>query len=244
MYKYKRLLIISDNLFMIKSFHECVSAFNGLQVDYCCSAQSQRLIDDSTLPVKIKALVVKEEWQKLIDNYDLIFSLHCKQLFPAELVTKVKCINVHPGYNPYNRGWFPQVFSIINKLPVGATIHEIDEHLDHGSIIARKKVEIEQWDTSYTVYNRVQAIEVELLKENLDNILKATYTTFKPEEEGNVNLKKDFNALCKIDPDQKLTMLEAIDKLRALTHTGHKNAYFIDKKTGSKIYVSINLQQE
>ena len=242
--KYSKLLIISDNLFLIKAFHTLSSGIEGLNVDYGCSKSNIALLEEPSLPVKIEAVEIKKQYQDIAERYDLVFSLHCKQLFPAELVSRVKCINVHPGYNPYNRGWFPQVFSIINKLAAGATIHEIDEQLDHGSIIARKEVKVNSWDTSIDIYNRVQLLEIELLKENLPAILKGSYQTLKPEEEGNVNLKKDLNELCKLNLNEKMTMGEAIDRLRALTHGEYANGFYTDAETGSKVYVKILLEKE
>jgi methionyl-tRNA formyltransferase len=242
--KYTKILVISDNLFLIKAFHHLALDFEGLLIDYRCTKSNTALLNEPSLPVKIAPVDVKAEYESVAAQYQLIFSLHCKQLFPADLVKKVKCINVHPGFNPYNRGWFPQVFSILNKMPVGATIHEIDEQLDHGSIIAQKQVGMHAWDTSIDIYNRVQEAEVELLKQNLLAILLGTYTTAKPRQEGNINLKKDFNALCKIELDEEMTMGVAIDKLRALTHGKYANAYFIDPQTGKKVFVTITLEKE
>ena len=240
------ILIISDNKFLVENFYRLIvqkKLNDKHHWQFTCSKTNIVLLNDTTLPVPIKSIDVKNDYTSLIGKFDLIFSLHCKQLFPAELVNKVKCINVHPGYNPYNRGWFPQVFSILNNYKAGATIHEIDELLDHGVIIAQKEVVIESYDTSLSAYEKIQQAEVELLNENLENILRNTYQTIVSEE-GNVNLKKDFNALLKIDLDKKVTMHEAIDYLRAMSHGNYKNAYFIDKKTGSKIFANLNLQKE
>lgn len=242
MYHYKNILVVSDNQFLIEAFHKLTGNLKGIAVTYTCSPQNTALLGSTNLPVNISALSVKTDWEKL--SYDLIFSLHCKQLFPEGLVKKIKCINVHPGLNPYNRGWFPQVFSILNGKKSGATIHEIDEHLDHGNIIAQREVPIAKHDTSLTAYLKIQDAEVELLKENLDAILNNTYTAWQPNEEGNVNLKKDFNALCKIDLNKQVTMSEAIDYLRAMTHGQYQNAYYIDTATGNKVYVSVQFKVE
>lgn len=242
--KHTNILVISDNSFLIKAFAALIDRFPQVRVNYACTRGNAALLNDTSLPVKIEPVDVKAEEEELAKRYDLIFSLHCKQLFPGNLVKKVKCINVHPGYNPYNRGWFPQVFSILNKLPTGATIHEIDEELDHGSIIARKEVESHSWDTSINIYDRVQAAEVVLLAENLETILFGSYNTSKPEVEGNINLKKDFNELCKLDLNEKTTMGKALDKLRALTHGEYANAYYIDPETNSKVYVKIILEKK
>lgn len=208
-----------------------------------CSKGSEATMSEGLGSV-VSRIKVKEEWQEVVENFDLVISLHCKQLFPKELVEAVRCINVHPGLNPYNRGWFPQVFAIMNGLPHGATIHEIDAELDHGPIIAQQKVAIKADDTSLTVYERVQEAELKLLEENLAAILNNSYTTTQPEMEGNLNLIKDYRALLELDLSESVTMGQAIDRLRALTHGDYKNAYFLDANTGERIYVTINLHRE
>lgn len=186
---------------------------------------------------------LKQATDDFFGRYDLFLSLHCKQLFPQALVDSRRCINVHPGFNPYNRGWYPQVFGILNQYPVGVTIHEIDGQLDHGPIILQRQVPVYSWDTSLDVYTRIQQLEVELLKEYLPVLLSGDYRTFQPDTEGNVNLERDFKKLCRLDPDQTLTWREAIDFLRAMTFQGYRNAYFYDKE-GNKVFVEIHLEKE
>jgi methionyl-tRNA formyltransferase len=173
-----------------------------------------------------------------------VFSLHCKQFFPPELISNVKCINIHPGYNPLNRGWYPQVFSIIHDLPIGATIHEIDNKLDHGPIIDREFVQKYIYDTSESLYNRVLDMEIQLLKKNLLPILKNDYSILIPEEEGNLFLKKDFNNLLEIDLNKEYKAIDLINILRALTHGKYSNAFYYNKSNGRKIFISINLHEE
>ncbi|HCF64432.1 MAG TPA: formyl transferase, partial [Chitinophagaceae bacterium] len=189
----------------------------------------------------IKPLSVKQSVDSLIQDYSLIISLHSKQIFPAALVQQVRCVNVHPGLNPHNRGWFPQVFSILNQLPCGATIHVMDEQLDHGPVIAQQAVPIESWDTSFTAYHKILDAEIQLLRLHLQSILNNSYHTFIPEE-GNVNLKKDFDALCEIQLNQTGTWREHLNLLRALTHGDYQNAYFIDD-AGNKVMVSVTLNK-
>ena len=242
--KYNKVLVVSDNLELIKAFYSLATNFQSLHVDYACTKWNVDLINSEELPVQILGINVKAEQAEIAAKYNLIFSLHCKQLFPDFLVQKVKCINVHPGFNPYNRGWFPQVFSIINGQPAGATIHEIDEQLDHGSIIDREQIKINSWDTSIDVYKRVQQLEIALLEKNLPNILKGNYQTTLPETEGNINLKKDFNALCELNMNAESTIGECIKLLRALTHGKYPNAFYIDAESGKKVFVKILLEPE
>ena len=237
------ILVISDNPTLALRFETevwpLITNPHNYDLEFMCSPFSKVSQFLNTKPISVIDLKNDTEVERL-GNYDLILSIHCKQLFPNNLLKMVRCINVHPGYNPYNRGWYPQVFSIINKEIIGATIHEIDEKLDHGPIICREKVILNSWDTSLTLYQKIVDKEISLLKRFINKIITNDYKTVVPEIEGNLYLKKDFNNLCSLDLNEKLTMGEAIDKLRALTHGEYKNAYFKDQY-GNKIYVSVNM---
>ncbi len=238
----KRILIISDNPQLTSAFAEIVKEdlYKDARFEYRCSQNSEKSMTEA-VGFAIDSINVKAEYQHICQNFDLVLSLHCKQLFPTEMVQNVRCVNVHPGLNPYNRGWFPQVFCILNGLPLGATIHEIDEQLDHGSIIAQEEIELHAWDTSRSAYDRVLAAEIRLLHLHLRSIIDNKTVSHPAKEEGNVNLKKDFNALCEIDLTEELTFADAIDRLRALTHAPYQNAYFTDPKTGKKVFISVQL---
>lgn len=222
-----RVCVIKDVKYSIHSF------------DFYCSLIGA----PSPLRDVIPEIKLKVQDESFFKQYDLFLSLHCKQIFPDEFVNNVRCVNVHPGLNPYNRGWYPQVFAILNKRPHGATIHEIDSQLDHGAIIAQEKVDIHSWSTSYSVYSEVQQAEARLLEANLDVILSNTYKKTYPKSEGNVNYVKDFHALCEINPKENVTWAEAIDRLRALSYKGYKNAYFIDSN-GDKIWLELSLEKD
>ena len=240
-----RILVITDNPFLACALRDMADEMGSLGTDaweWACSKGSLPMFEGKGLSIEESRL--KELPVGYWSRYDLVISAHCKQLFPAQMVLTVRCINIHPGLNPHNRGWFPQVFGILNGRPMGATIHEIDEQLDHGAIIAQEEVETHAWNTSKDIYDRVQQAEVRLLRQHLKGIIAGTYSTSLPAETGNINLKKDFDALLRLNPDERLTMGQAIDRLRALTHRPYRNAHFIDPKTGKKVYVSIDLQPE
>lgn len=246
--KYNQILVISDNLKLCVTFKEIMyrKFNNSINTTFSISPFSNHQIFLDRLETKVLIYDLKKDGdiEEIIVKYDLVISIHCKQLFPPNLVKGVKCINVHPGYNPINRGWYPQVFSIIYDLPIGATIHEIDEELDNGNIITREFVAKNIMDTSTDLYERIICKEIELLENNIESIINGNYSLTTPEKEGYLFLKKDFNNLCKIDLTEKVTMLEAINRLRALTHDDFNNAYFIDEDSGNKIYVKINLSSE
>ena len=190
----------------------------------------------------LEELDINEKADYVISNFQLIISLHCKQIFGQKILNAISCINIHPGYNPINRGWYPQVFAIANNISLGATIHEITSEIDNGPIIARRKVEINSWDTSETAYKKVLDCEIELLEENLDDILNSNYKVEIDQNESNFFTREDFKKLCKIDLTEKLTMQKAIDKLRALSHNGYRNAFFVDEY-GNKVSLELKLNR-
>ena len=244
---FKKILVISDNVNLCKEFEQIIFDLNLRDLDWSFSVSPysnltsfEELLQHKVFTVDLKQ---ESEVQLLCETYDLIFSIHCKQIFPKILVETIKCINIHPGYNPINRGWYPQVFAIINQTRVGATIHEIDAQLDHGNIIDQDFVSIDSWDTSLSLYKKITNLEITLLRNNIKAILHNSYTTTVPSSEGNLYLKKDFNALCTIDLNKEQTIRETINLLRALTHGEYKNAFYVDELNGKKIYLSIDFQE-
>lgn len=236
-------LLLTDNTLLLNRFIQLLEELGipRSTFHFAFSPANKEMQEKYAGSSWINPLAVKQSVDSLIQDYSLIISLHSKQIFPAALVQQVRCVNVHPGLNPHNRGWFPQVFSILKQLPCGATIHVMDEQLDHGPVIAQQAVPIESWDTSFTAYHKILDAEIQLLRMHLQSILNNSYHTFIPEE-GNVNLKKDFDALCEIQLNQTGTWREHLNLLRALTHGDYQNAYFIDD-AGNKVMVSVTLNK-
>lgn len=242
---YKNVLVISDNLYLCKEFEKIISELKFTDINWTFSISPFSNLESFSEALKNKVSVINlkndADVEEVCYSYDLILSIHCKQIFPDKMVKSLKCINIHPGYNPINRGWYPQVFAIVNGSYIGATIHEIDIYLDHGNIIDRDFIKIESWDTSLSLYIKINELEISLLKKNLINIVSNSYSILVPESEGKLYLKKDFDKLCQLDLNKQQTVQETINLLRALTHGEYKNAYYIDEVTGKKIYVSIEL---
>ena len=243
----RKFLLITDKIELLARFNQIVVSKKLREdFDYGWSYNNYDFCADyhksfnSWMYKPVEPIDVRD---KSLYKYEIIFSLHCKQLFPKELIEKVRCINIHPGYNPYNRGWYPQVFSILNGLPFGVTIHKIDNKIDHGPIITQERIYIEPHDTSLSVYEKVVDVEMKLLDRNLIDIINKNYSFVRIPDEGNINYKKDFNDLGKIDINDKDTFFNHITKLKALSHGDFKNAYFINDN-GDKIFIKIELTKQ
>ena len=174
----------------------------------------------------------------IIESYQLVISVHCKQIFPKRLVENVLCINLHPGYNPFNRGWYPQVFSIINDLPCGATLHRMTDKIDSGEIIAQERIEIRETDTSLDLYKKILQAEKQLIVENLEHIIRGSFSCRKPTTVGTFNSKRDYAGLCRLDLGDIDTLENHIRLLRALSHGQYKNGY-IETADGRRHYLKI-----
>ncbi len=237
----KRVLVVTDRTDLKLRFEQLLSRKGLLQqTTFRCSSGTLSAVERGE--ADLKEVDLREEWQHVIRDYDLILSLNCRQIFPADLVRARTCVNVHPGYNPFNRGWYPHVFSIMNGKRAGATLHVMDEKIDHGPIIARRAVSIEPWERSDDVYRKVVEAQFQLLEEHVEALYEGTFSAQPPEEEGNLNTKRDFAALRRIDLDERLSGREWIDRLRALSHPPYWNAWFEDG-SGVRVYVRLDLRK-
>jgi hypothetical protein len=242
----KNVLIISDNPILTAIFQRLVSQKKlTLTAIFDYRYSSINKDPKSMIALGCSSINLKHtnDLQLVLDNYHLVISIHCKQIFPSSLTSNIRCINVHPGLNPHNRGWYPQVFSIINKLPIGATIHLMNENIDAGEIIFQENVSIESFDTSLSLYKKIQDAEISLLSKHIESIIFGEQTTGNLPKIGNYNSMDDFRSLCSLDLQSKGTLQDHIDLLRSLSHGDFKNAYFVDA-SGNKIFVKIELNLE
>lgn len=153
------------------------------------------------------------------------------------------CINLHPSYLPYNRGAYPNVWSIVESTPAGATLHYIDEGLDTGAIIAQRLTVQEPWDTGESLYAKLLDTGYGLFTENWQDVVDGTV---KIEDqvsgEGSFHLKKDVDGIDYIDLDKTYKAADLINILRARTFPPFKGAYFVHN--GKKVYVNLELEPE
>ena len=238
------ICVLTDHVFLYKTFREIIKEafYTNIHFDFFFSFTNMDFAKKCESN-SIRPICLAEQDESFFSAYDLFFSLHCNQIFPPQLVENHICINLHPGYNPYNRGWFPHVFSMLNGLPIGVTIHRMDTELDHGPILYQEIITVDAIDTSHDVYIKLQNLEVSMLEKYLPAIVRGNYTERPMKTAGNINYKKDFQRICEIDLERPATYGEVIAYLRAMTFPGFQNAFFRDDQ-GTKIYITIQLHLE
>lgn len=109
------------------------------------------------------------------------------------------CINIHPAFLPYNRGAYPNVWSIIDNTPAGVTIHYIDEGVDTGDIIAQREVDVESVDTGRSLYQKLESASLELFKETWPLIAAGKAPRIAQSGGGTLHRARDQD--CALRPD-------------------------------------------
>ncbi len=85
-----------------------------------------------------------------------------------------RVVNLHIGYLPYNRGADPNLWSALEGTPAGITIHYVDEGVDTGDIIARRRLEFGDDETLAGSYAALQAAMLALFREHWPAIRAGT----------------------------------------------------------------------
>ncbi|MGQ9535480.1 MAG: methionyl-tRNA formyltransferase [bacterium] len=92
-------------------------------------------------------------------------------------------INIHPSILPKYRGAAPIQRAIMaGEKITGITIFFMDEKIDHGKIILKKELEINENETYGSLANRLALLGAEIINEVIDNIEKNNYTLIEQNE--------------------------------------------------------------
>lgn len=149
--------------------------------------------------IKTSAKIIK----KL--NPDIAVAVAYGQIIPKKIldIPKFGFLNLHPSLLPKYRGPSPIQNAILNDdRKTGITIILLDEKMDHGPILAQKKVKLFGNETTEILYNRLSKIGAKLLVMTLLNCVsgkikpkeqnhkKTTFTKIIKREDGRINWNK------------------------------------------------------
>ena len=149
---------------------------------------------------------------------DLIVCDRCTFLLTEEQISLMdsRCFNIHPSYLPYNRGYHPNFWSIHDGTPAGTTIHQIDNSIDTGRIVAQSRIAFSESDTLRSSYNKLRALSVALFRE-VYPVLRHITDSFNyienPADSGSFHYKKDFDGIFEMLPNGWDTPIASIRKL-------------------------------
>jgi methionyl-tRNA formyltransferase len=153
------------------------------------------------------------------------------------------CLNLHPAYLPYNRGAYPNVWSIVDATPAGVTLHYIDEGVDTGDIVRQKEVPVSYTDTGESLYHKLEAAGIQLLRDEWPTIQSGRVERVsQPNKAATVHKVVDVAHIDEIHLGQSYPADKLLRILRARTFPPHRGAFF--RHEGRKVYVRIQLEEE
>lgn len=174
---------------------------------------------------------------------DYLLSVHFPYKFPDALLRApaIGCLNLHPAWLPFNRGWHTPSWAIIDKTPYGATLHWIDSGIDSGDIAIRHRIEIEPSDTAHRLYQRVLQLEKDLLREAVPLMIEKRLPRVPQGPGGSTHTKRQLQGLQRLDLMRAAPTGEILDRLRALTtNRPEEGAYF--EREGLRYYVRVEIE--
>ena len=152
------------------------------------------------------------------------------------------CLNLHPGYLPYNRGAHPNVWSIIERTPAGVTLHYVDAGIDTGDIVQQERVSASPGDTGESLYHKLEGAALQLLQQTWPAIEDGRLQrTPQCRDEGTFHKQADLARIDEIHLHQSYQAEDLINLLRARTFPPYGGAFF--RHNGRKVQVRVQFEE-
>jgi methionyl-tRNA formyltransferase len=151
-------------------------------------------------------------------------SVHYPKILKKDFISRYRKIyNLHPGFLPWGRGYYPIFWALWEQTPAGATLHEITEGVDEGPVVAQKQVEYYPYDTGGLLFQRVREAEKDLFLEYWPKIVEGARfpSTFSQSEGGTYHSKKEFFELKKSVDWESMNGKDLLRLVQCLTFSGY-----------------------
>lgn len=201
-----------------------------------------------TLDPKIAESAVSRRYRVILAGTDFggavtgttALSVHYPRVFPETLINRYqKMYNLHPGYLPWGRGFYPVFWALWKGELAGATLHEIDRSVDTGPIVAQIRVDCSDADTGGSLHDKVQAAEQRLFLDYWPRIAREEpLPSFVQHGAGSFHSKADFFAQKRPSNWRSLSAEDLVRLTRALTFPGYTsveidlNGHIIELRAG------------
>ena len=115
------------------------------------------------------------------EKIDLIVNARTRYIYKSNILMapRLRCINVHHGILPEQRGTMCDLWALSEGRPAGFTIHQMNHKIDDGGIVRSNVVPIKE--KNYQKYLKASAqLEAKVLAEVLDSIAKSDRIEVQP----------------------------------------------------------------
>lgn len=164
-------------------------------------------------------------------GWDLFVVVAYGHILPEELIylPTHHTLNMHPSLLPRLRGAAPIRGAILQEDETGVSIIELDTKMDHGPIVAQKKVATDRWPPAYNqLKKRLATAGGELLAQTIPKWIQEDITA-SPQDEENASYIKKFTA-----EDGEIDLSDSpeknIRKIRAFTDWPKAHFFVNDKR--------------
>lgn len=151
-------------------------------------------------------------------------SVHYPRILKPPLLARYqKIYNVHPGYLPYGRGFYPVFWALWEDSPAGATLHEINAGIDEGAIVAQTRVPYSEADTGGTLHACVRRAEQRLLMDAWEKLTRGETLNAQPQPPGigTYHTRREFLDLKQRAAWKKLSAIQFVKLARCLSFPGY-----------------------
>lgn len=201
----------------------CAEALKTAGVEYMFSAGDKPMIADF-------------EWRwrdvmapGVVLQADFLFCCDYPYLIREPLLSSASrgAVNLHPAVLPHNRGRHSAFWGIMNRTPLGATIHWMDATFDTGDVIAQATFEDDGLMTAQEVYDRQMRLCGDLFETWLPRILDGTaprtpQRILVPYPLGaKYHKAEEIGAATSFHGDDDIPMWKLLRLIRATSHGDH-----------------------
>jgi hypothetical protein len=155
-------------------------------------------------------------------------SVHYREILPLDFLRRYTAIyNLHPGYLPWGRGYYPVFWAIWEGECAGASLHLMTERVDAGPIVERVLAVQGPHDTGGTLLKEVYELERRLFLKWWPLLLQQEILpTFIPDDAGSYHSKAHFLKLRDAPPIHELSVDAMCRLARALCHPDYQQLTF------------------
>lgn len=149
---------------------------------------------------------------------DAILSAHCNVVLPPRVIEAVAHpLNLHPGFLPYGRGYWPTYWAIADESPAGTTLHRMAPLVDRGVIVAQRRVRVLPTDTGEVLTRRVAEAEAALLREAWPRVRSGSYPVREARGKGTYHDRAEGLEARRLTGAETMPARRLVNLIRAFT---------------------------
>jgi methionyl-tRNA formyltransferase len=243
-----RLIVFADGDVGERVVHFLIQNYCDDLVAVVFVPDEKHHIEEIATKAGIAAIAFQQLGQFLLDTKELSpFDLGLLAWWPKIIkkpaieLAQHGFINFHPSLLPYNRGKNYNFWCLVEQAPYGVTLHLIDEGIDTGPILFQREIAYDWTDTGGSLFFKAKVEIVDLFIQHYPAIRTLDWVA-KPQiaSEGSTHLAKEMQAASILNLDEKISVRELLNKLRARTFPGYPACSFEDQGKRYEVRLSIN----